>query len=46
LQVSALSAPQVHDREPTQDAALLTSPRFQRQLAAALLAAILAFLGK
>ena len=28
------------------DAALLTSPRFQRQLAAALLAAILAFLGK
>jgi N-acetylmuramoyl-L-alanine amidase len=28
------------------DAALLTSPRFQRQLAAALLAAILAFLGR
>jgi N-acetylmuramoyl-L-alanine amidase len=28
------------------DAALLTSPRFQRQLAAALLAAILTFLGK
>jgi len=28
------------------DAAMLTSPRFQRQLAAALLAAILAFLGK
>jgi N-acetylmuramoyl-L-alanine amidase len=28
------------------DAALLTSPRFQRQLAAALLSAILAFLGK
>jgi N-acetylmuramoyl-L-alanine amidase len=28
------------------DAALLTSPRFQRQLAGALLAAILAFLGK
>jgi N-acetylmuramoyl-L-alanine amidase len=28
------------------DAALLTSSRFQRQLAAALLAAILAFLGK
>jgi N-acetylmuramoyl-L-alanine amidase len=28
------------------DAALLTSPWFQRQLAAALLAAILTFLGK
>ena len=31
---------------PKTDAALLTSPRFQRQLAAALLAAILTFLGK